>query len=645
MRNIVFLLTFFSAGMASGSSAQTLFTYGNESVSKAEFLKAYSKNNTTAKPTEKSYRDYLELYIRYKLKVKAAYDLRLDTLPGQITELQNFRNQIVDPYLNDEASVDRLVNEAFARSQKDIHLAQIFIAVPKSATPADTLKFYNKAMAAYTALKKDKDFGKAAAGFSDDPFAKTNFGDLGYITVFTLPYELETLAYSLKPGEVSNLYRSKSGYHIFKNIGERKGIGRIRAAQIMLIFPRNASDAQKQDVKQRADSIYDALMKGSDFADLARQFSGDNLSYQLGGEMPEFGVGRYEKDFETAAFSLTHDGEISRPVASSFGYHIIKRLARKPVSTVKNTETMNALRQQVISDPRIEAAKKEMLQKIIRITHLKKNPVNENELWAYTDSSLQNKTLPRFADLDAKTTLFSFDNKTINVKDWVDYRRSARNNSGPDTKTHRDWLEQLERALAFDYYRNHLENYNADFAYQLNEFKEGNLLFDIMQRKIWDKAAADSAGLQHYYDVHQNDYWWQPGADAIIFSCSSEKAAEDIKHHLQNRIGDWKRAVDSSRGLVQADSGRFELAQLPVKGMESLHAGQFTPSSKNAGDNSVVIAYVLNVYSERSPRSYKDARGFVVNDYQNFLEDQWIAELKQKYPVKVNEAVMKSLPL
>ena len=211
---IAALFLFFSTGAA---RAQTLFTYGSQSVSKDDFLKAYQKNNNNNKPTDQAYRDYLELYIRYKLKVQAAYDFRLDTLATQRKELASFRKQIADGYMNDPASLDALVNEAYERSVKDIHLPHIFIALPKIPSPADTLKAYQKIMSAYEALKNGKDFGETAALYSDDASAKKNHGDIGWITVFTLPYELETLAYSTAPAAFSAPYRSKGGYHIFKN--------------------------------------------------------------------------------------------------------------------------------------------------------------------------------------------------------------------------------------------------------------------------------------------------------------------------------------------------------------------------------------------------------------------------------------------
>jgi peptidyl-prolyl cis-trans isomerase SurA len=639
------ILFIFFTSIFTNLSAQALLTYGDQSISKEDFLKAYRKNNTIGKPTDKSYREYLELYTRYKLKVKAAYDLKLDTMPNQLAELQNFRNQIVDQYMNDEGSVNKLVNEAFLRSQKDIHLAHIFIAVPKSVLKTDTITAYKKAIDVYNVLKTGKNFGDAAAQYSEDPFAKINHGDLGYITVFTLPYALENLAYTTLPGKISKIYRGKNGYHIFKNIGERKAIGKMKAAQILLMLPGNANDAVKAETKQRADSIYQALLKGSDFSDLARKFSGDNLSYQLGGELNEFGVGKFEANFEAAAFALKKDGEISEPVLTGFGYHIIKRMHLNPVVGVKDKKTMDDLRQRVTNDPRIEIAKQEMLQTILRLAHFKQHPFNENHLFVCTDSSLQNKKLPVFDDMNNKTIMFSFSKKDIVLKDWLDYRNGLRNQPALSSgKTNKELFDLFKQTTAFEYYRNHLEDYNKEFAYQLKEFKDGNLLFEIMQHKIWDKASSDSTGLRNYYDAHKSDYSWQPSADAIIFTCSNEKTALDIQSKLPGNMSQWKRIVDSARGLAQADSGRFERMQLPPAESGNLQAGHFTSLLKNTTDNTITLAYIINVYNDRTSRSFNDARGLVINDYQAYMENNWIAALKKKYPVKINEAVLKSLP-
>ncbi|MBS1917948.1 MAG: peptidylprolyl isomerase [Bacteroidetes bacterium] len=627
------------------ASAQTLFTYGNNAVSKEEFLKAFEKNNTDKKPTEKAYRDYLELYIRYKLKVKAAYDEKTDTLAAQVAEMQNFRNQVVGTYMNDNESLNKLVNEAFARSQKDIHVGYIFIAVPKTATAADTIKLYQKAMAVYEELKKGKSFTEEVEANSDDPSAKTNRGDIGYVTAFTLPYEVENTIYNLQPSQFSKPYRNKAGYYIFKNLGERKAIGKIKVAQILIAFPPNATDSAKRSAKQKADSIYTAIKNGANFSDMAKLFSGDNISYQIGGEMAEFGTGKFDPAFENAAFALAKDGDISEPVLTNFGYHIIKRLQRKPVPSTNNKETLEGYRQRVLNDPRNEYAKKNLLQRILREANFKRAPVNEDSVWALTARDIKNPALSKDDSIKASKTFFTFAKKNVTIKEWLNYVRPIRTITKNVDKSNKELLDQFIQASAFEYYRAHLEDYNKEFAYQLNEFRDGNLLFEIMQRKIWDKASADSTGLKNYFEAHKGSYFWQPSADAVLFTCSSEKTATDIRKKLQQEgVKSWKKMVDSSAGLAQADSGRFELPQLPMAEQKTFSAGQLSSMSTNQTDNTVTFAYIVKMYNEREPRNYNDAKGFVINDYQSYLEDNWITELKKKYPVKVNEAVLKSLP-
>jgi peptidyl-prolyl cis-trans isomerase SurA len=642
--NRVVRLIIFPLFLSSTLSAQTLFTCDGRSVSKEDFLKAYNKNNTNEKPTERSYRDYLELYIRYKLKVRAALDMQLDTLPNQRSELMNFRQQVADSYMKDDASLDKLVNEAFSRSQKDIHLAHIFIALPANSTPADTAKAYEKILTAYNALKKGKKFADVAARFSEDPSAKTNGGDLGYITLFTLPYELETLAYSTPERQISRPYHSKGGYHIFKNLGERPALGKMRAAQILIAFPPNATPAAKEDSRRRADSIYDLLQKGGDFAQLAKTYSGDNLSYQSGGELPEFGVGRYDSAFETTAFALDKDGAISRPFATSFGYHIVKRLARTPVPKSFDQETAAQLKQQVASDGRAEVSRQVLLHRIYQQTGMRRSDFSEPELWAFTDSAMRNMGLNSYHSLSTSSVLFSFPQQEYRVQQWLDYFRTVKGSGRGRNLSDKALFEQFIGRTAMDYYRSHLEEYNKDFAFQLTEFKEGNLLFEVMQRKVWDKASTDSAGLHKYYDAHQNKYWWESSADALLFTCTNERTAQTLRTHIAANPNDWRKYTDSIGTTIQADSGRYEISQIPALEKASPSPNTLTPDVVNKGDNTISFAYILNVYQGRSPRNFRDARGFVINDYQTWLEDEWIAGLKKKYPVSVDEKVLASLP-
>ena len=640
----VFVLTFLIICTSIALHAQTLFTVGGSPVSKEEFLRAFTKNNNGVSPTEKAYRDYLELYIRYKLKVKAAYEAQLDTLPAQRTEMQNFRSQVSDSYMKDQESLDRLMKEVFIRGQKDIRLAHIYFALPKNPSPADTLRAYEKAMTAFNALKKGRKFGETALAFSDDPAVRSNKGEIGYITVFSLPYELENLAYSVAPGQVSKPYRSKGGYHIFKNEGERKAIGRVKVAQILLSFPPGATAAVREQVRLKADSIYRALEAGGDFTALARAYSGDNLSYQNGGELPEFGIGRYDSAFEAAAFALDRDGAIGRPVSTEFGYHIIKRLSRKAAPLQFDDQARASIRQQVQNDPRVEISRQALFHRIYHETNYQRSDIPEADLWAFTDSVFRNPRFSSFGDLSYTTTVFSFSQRAYTIRDWLDFAHATRPTRAGSTLSDKELFQRFVERTALEYYRIHLEQYNSDFAFQLGEFREGNLLFEIMQRKVWDKASADSAGLAKYYEAHKGKYWWNASADALLFTCNNAETAERLKTRLgANPTTGWRLSIDSMGAAIQADSGRYELAQIPGTAFGAPSAQTFTELAGNKADNTVSFAYVLTVYNNREPRNFHDARGFVINDYQGFLEEEWVAGLRKQYPVKIDEQVFKTL--
>jgi peptidyl-prolyl cis-trans isomerase SurA len=628
--------------------AQTLFTYGTKTVNKEEFLKAYNKNNTTAEQSEKSLREYLNLYIPFRLKVQAAYDMKLDTLAAQKAELQAFRNQLVQSFLTDAASLQDLVNEAFDRSQKDIRISYVFIAASKDSA-AQVAAAQQKIKTINAQLQQGKSFEDIAANFAEPSVASgvlTDMGgDVGYITAFSLPYELENIAYNTPLNKVSEPLQLKNGYYIFKKTGERKAVGKVKVAQILLAFPPDATDATKQQIKRRADSLYQQLLKGADFAAMALEHSNDNFSFSTGGDLPEFGTGQYDQIFERAAFSLEKQNDISAPILTQYGYHIIKKRGSYPVPTSKtDREYMSKLEEQVQNDSRMEISKKAFLQNVLRTINYKKGTYNAQQLWEYTDSTLMDKPIPAKTTITPATPIFIFAKQTVTVKDWLAFRRSVggvdRITSG---KSQQDLMDYYLELAALEYYRNHLEEYNKDFAFQLQEFKDGNLLFEVMQRKVWDKASADTVGLRKYFNANKTKYWWENSASAVIFTAMHDTVAQSLRSKVQQSMSAWRNIVDAYEGNVIADSARFELSQLPIPAGSGINVGAFTPSTKNESDSSVTFAYIIKLFPQREPRSFEDARGYVINDYQQYLENAWIADLRKKYPVKVNEAVFRTM--
>ena len=623
---------------------QTLFTYGSHPVSKNEFLRAYNKNKTATTDKEQAMKDYLDLYIKFKLKVQGAKDMHLDTLPSMQSDLQNFRTQIENNYLQDDKEVNILVNEAFNHSQKDIHTQHFYVSINDKMTPADTLKLYKAINEAYDELKKGSKDYEGILSEIKEKIAPVQGNDLGWITVFTLPYEYENIVYSLQPGQVSKPYRSKKGWHIFKNEEERPAVGKIKVAQILLAVP--AGNINMRDhAKQLSDSIYKALKSGADFGELAKQYSNDRRTYMNGGLMPEFGVATYDGAFEKVAFSLKNDSDISEPFQTEFGYHIIKRISRSPVPENKNDEAyMAALKQEVLGDGRIALAKEKFLKEVLQKTGYKKNTaINEKDLWKITDTfAIANKKIAS-GNVNENTILFSFNNSKVKVGDWMQYVRNVNNTyAAHATLTHAELYKNYVSVAALENYKNRLEKFNPEFKYQLQEFKDGNMLFEVMEKQVWSKASADSVGLERYYNEHKTNYKWNASADAVLFSCANETAAKSAMEEIK-KGKTWKDIIKDNT-QVQADSGRYELSQIPVKEKTNFAPGLITDPVINKGDGTSIFSLIIKTYPENQQRSFADARGLVINDYQNFLEKKWIEELKKKYPVTINEKVFQSIP-
>jgi peptidyl-prolyl cis-trans isomerase SurA len=624
------------------SYSQTLFTYGVHPVSQTEFLQAYNKNKVDTANNPEALRNYLDLYIKFKLKVQEAKEMKLDTLPSLVADLQNFRNQIQDNYLTDQKELTKLDNQAFERSQKDIHAIYYFL--PKSNNE-DSLKEKKEANILATELKSTKTDEELIAKINAQNSAKVQKIDVGYITVFNLPYKFENIIYGLKTGQLSAPVSSKKGWYIFKNAGERKAVGKITIAQILFAVPQGAANQIKGQAKKLADSVYNALEKGSDFSTLAKKFSDDRTTFMTGGLMPEFGTAKYDSVFEDHAFSLKKNGEISKPFETKFGYHIIKRISAEPVPESKDNETfMYNLKQQVLKDSRAQIAKQKFDEEIIPVIGLKENPVNKENLWNVTDIFLLKNKNVSAGKVNASTVLFTFNNhQKIKVNDWLLYVKDLhREFDDNNAEAYKSLFAQFINASANSNYASRLENFNHDFKAQVNEFEEGNMLFEIMQRKVWGKASADTTGLRKFYNEHKQKYLWNASAEAIIFSCSDKAVANACIEQLKKG---WslKEIVNGNPSKIQADSGRFELGQIPVIDRTAFTAGLITLPVINKNDGTAVFSKILKMYPDNQQRNFEDARGLVINDYQNYLEEKWVDRLKKKYPVKVNQKVFQSI--
>ena len=635
------LITAFCVLLSFSLSAQTIFHYGDDSVSVKDFLKAYNKNKTNAR-TEKAFRDYLNLYIASRLKIKEAKERGYDTLPQMISDLDNLRQQILPNYLNDKEAVNKLVEEAYNRSHKDIRLAHIFISFQQNGI-LDSVTALKKLAEVQDKLKSGADFSSVAKQYSDDPSAKQNGGDLDWITVFNLPYALENLAYSTPVGKISPVYKSKAGYHILKNLAERKDPGRIKAAQILIAFPPGADASVKDASKKLADSIYNRLLKGDDFGILASKFSNDVVSAAANGQMQEFGVGEYDPLFENIVFSLQKNA-ISKPFLTSHGYHIVKLISKVSPVSKTDAKAMETLHSKVEQSDRIASTKNALAGKILKEAGYKKAVFSNSELWAFSDSVLNYKKADIPVHLAGSSNLVQIGDKNFLVSDWINYAQTFRYKSdGSGIKPYAQLWDEFVQAMALNYYQNNLEKYNEEFKEQINEFKDGNLFFEIMQRDVWGPAQTDSMALVRYFEKNKSKYYWKPSVDAVIFYANDMATAKTFSNELKKSPSSWHNLTSSYEEKIAADSSRFELAQIPNPAKQVLQPGTVTAPLLNKADNTASFAYIIRNYNKTEPRSFTDARGLVINDYQIELEKNWVEQLKKKYPVVINENVLNEL--
>ena len=628
--------------MIMSARSQTLFTYGKEKVDAKEFLRAYNKNNaaTQAGSREASIKQYLDLYIASRLKIEEAHNRGYDTLPQVKSEINNLRSQIINNYLADEESITRMVDEAFERSQHDIHVAHIFVALQPLAAGGDN-PAWTKISNAYNELKNGADFATVAKKYSDDPSVKENGGDIGFITVFSLPYEFENVIYSTPPGQTSKPFASKRGYHIFRNIEQRPAMGTVKIKQILLAFPPQSSPEDKARIGKRADSLYEALKKGADFGKLAQQFSNDNLSANSGGLVAdEIGIGEFDPAFEKVVFALQKN-EMAKPLATAYGYHIVQLIDHKSVPSEKSRDFLSLLRSQVERSDRMEVPRKALVKKILAQAGFKKNYTDEKEFQQLSDSLLEFKRMTMPTRFTRESELLTIGSHRVSVQEWINYAQTWRfKPDGSGVKPYDDLMTEFIDFTATNYYKDHLEDFNDEFRYQMNEFKDGNLFFEIMQREIWDKAQTNDAGLRKYFEQHKDRYKWDRSADAVIFFCNDSSVVALLHGQVKRNPRDWRNLSAALSEKVVADSARFEISQIPNGGSKSLKAGTLTDPVHSESDNSSSFAYIVKLYDKPTTRSFEEAKGFVINDYQDELDKEWVAKLRQKYPVEINQKTL-----
>jgi peptidyl-prolyl cis-trans isomerase SurA len=562
---------------------------------------------------------------------------------------------LAQPYLLDQKVTKELLDEAWERSRHEVSTSHILISLAPDAPPGDTLIAYERAMKFKKRLKEGEDFGELASEVSDDPSAKANGGDLGFYSVFDLVYPFETAAYKTPVGEVSDPVRTEFGYHLVKVNDRIPTRGQIKVAVILKSSMYGMQPEEYDQIKKEIYEIYDKLQAGEDFAEIAKKYSDDKNSGSRGGQLPWFGVGNKPKDFEKAAFSLKNIGDVSEPVQTEMGWYIFKLLDRK-IPT--REETMPVLERRIARDAARSAKSKEVIvEKLKKDYNFKVNKAGLEEFYRLVDPSIFSGRWDPNPALQKKGVLFTLDGKNFLQSDFARYLalNMKESREKPIAEFVDARFEDYVSGKILEYESTRLEDKYPEFRDLYKEFRDGNLLFEIMDKKVWSKASSDSAGLQAFYKANKENYLWGERLNGSIIYCKSSDHLDKMAEEMQKAVIKYSRSDDSDQALEEVldevarnYNGSFEIVGGPFLQDENdiIDAVKWKKGvSDIIQDNDSRIFVWVRSILEPMPKTLDEARGQITADYQEYLDREWIKELRGKYSVKVNEEVLQNIQL
>ena len=572
--------------MSFAQEDKVLLTINGEPVMLSEFLYIYEKNNQESSLEKKSMEEYLDLFINFKLKVTEAIAQGVDTTEAFAKELDGYRAQATPKYMQDNDAIDSLVTLSYNRKANIRRAAHIAIQCPMDADSATLAAAEAKIQLArervttgvekkvkkgrkWVTVREPEAFADVAREMTEDQAGKENGGELGWIEVFRFVYPFEDAVYTTPVGEVTKVFRSPYGLHIAL-VEEERPFEEVHAAHIMKMMPRGGEGTTALDAKKQVDSLYQVVLAGADFAEVATANSDDKGSATRGGDLGWFGRGMMVQPFENITFDMT-PGEISEPFPTRFGWHFVKLYDKRGI------QPLDSMRQQLLSQVKRDARYQEAEKSFIKKTRAEYNlpaEMTDDEVRAYADA--------------------------------------------------------------------HLEEKYADLRNLVREYHDGILLFDVSLREVWDKANKDTEGLAAFFKANKKNYTWdEPRFKGYMIYAKDEVSAKAAKQIVKTANPDSvmsyidQRINVDSVTYVRIEKGLWTKGKngaVDKYGFKNKEA-DYTPAEKFP-----IVVPVGKVI--KAPQEYTDVRGQVTTDYQDHLEKLWVATLREKYPVVVNEDVL-----
>jgi peptidyl-prolyl cis-trans isomerase SurA len=634
------VLAFAIAALTAKKSDPVLMTINGKPVYQSEFEYLYNKNNAQQVQPQ-TLDEYVQMFVDYKLKVADAEAAGRDTTAAFIKEYNDFRNELAAPYMTDSTVLNKLINDAYSHHSEEVMVSHIMIAAPKNK------KDGNKAQAMLDSLRTSIISGKAnwndvAATYSIDRGTKDRGGSMGWITPGRLPWNFEEAAYNTAKGEISPVINSGFGYHIIRIDDRRATSGEVQAQHILKLTVHK-SPAEAAHAKEQIDSLYNVVINGADFSDVAKRESEDPGSKAKGGMLDWYGRGMMVAEFDSASFALA-DGEISKPIRTAYGYHIIKRLAHR------GTPSLEVLRptieKQIANDERSQRpvrARMDVLEKKYN------SRVLDSGLKQVETLLNANGGYDSIADVKLSASniaIYEVNGKKGSLNDVMPHVRL------PKTASTDNALQAINNAASVsmdaataELERDNLLETNPEYRNLVKEYRDGILLFDISNEKVWDRANKDKDGLEAYYQANRDKYAWsKPKFKGYIVFATNDTIGARVREFCDS-IDTANFNADNFTADIRKAFGRDARVErvIAAQGDNAItdylaFNGPKPEANKRWGD---CFAFRGRIIAQ--PEEAADVRGQVTTDYQNALEKEWVEQLRRNNTVKINQKVLKQI--
>ncbi|MCD4697613.1 MAG: peptidylprolyl isomerase [Bacteroidales bacterium] len=634
---------------------RTLVTIAGEQVSVDDFMYVYQKNNTQGDVMDKkSVEEYLDLYINFKLKVKEAEALGYDTVKAFQDELAGYRKQLAEPYFVNDEIIDELLQEAYERKKHDLRASHILIKVGPNAMPEDTLEAYNKTMDARKRVLDGEPFSQVAKEVSEDPSARSrksprggkdipgNGGDLGYFSTFDMVYPFETGAYKSKYGEVTMPVRTDFGYHIILVADKIPAQGSIDAAHLFLKMSDSATSADSAEIKNKANGLYERIMNGENFDDLVKEYSDDKGSASKGGRLPQFNVNRMVPEFIAVIATMQDSGDVSKPVLTSYGWHLIKLYGKTGLQPFEDVK--DEMKKRLEKDKRAQKSKEVIIHDIKNEYGYKEFSKAFEGVYEIIDSTIYQGKWEVPVEENLSKAVFKLGGQSYTQQQLAEF--IAKNqNIGKDEKVNEFVNKKFKEFTDLEcqaYEDSKLESKYPDFRAIVKEYRDGILLFELTNDKIWSFASKDTTGLQAYYESHKKDFMWETRLDATIYTLLDSTYLDNARELVASGLQDedlTSELNNDSLNVIKFEHKKFQKDENDL--IDSIKWKKGITENSTVRDKTVFV-YVHKKVA-REPKSFDESRGLITAGYQEELEKNWITMLREKYPVEINQEVLGSI--